>query len=181
MPLCDTACHRKSDSKPSGRSRLIHTVKAVKQLIRLLLGQPLTAVHSAQHRSFFPFLQCQTDRRTIACIFHRIIKQDGHQLADGIFVASIGKRRSNLQLELMTVRFGIIPEGLSRFADGLTDGEFSHFKGALFLIQTGKTDQRIDEIPQLFGLGQRFIDPFVLAAFHFQHLKAGSNNSDGGL
>ena len=53
---------------------------------------------------------------------------------------------------LMTVRFGIIPEGLSRFADGLTDGEFSHFNGALFLIQTGKTDQRIDERSRSFSV-----------------------------
>ena len=57
-------------------------------------------------------LQRQTDRRTIACIFHRIIKQDRHQLTDSIFVSDIGKFRRDLQLEFMVIRFGIIPEGV---------------------------------------------------------------------
>lgn len=121
-----------------GGAGLIRPIEAVKELLRLPLGQRCTGIAAPLDDAPFSLLQHKPDGCLRQGILHGVIQQDRHQLPHGVPVAAVGKPRHDSKLQRMALRPGKIPEGLRRLLHRLADGEVRQLQRRFLLVHAGE-------------------------------------------
>ena len=172
-----------TDAVPAGfaAARGIRAVKAVEEFIQTLArDRRRRGVPDRERGEFSLPRELQADDAVLRRVFHGVVEQDAHKLADRLFIAAEREVLLDLAGEGLALLHGAAVEGLRRLVHDVGQREIDEGRSVRALLHAGEIDQIVREIGEPARLQADVREPLALPVqLHFEHIRVRLDDGEG--